>query len=188
MLQIGNYINSETAPEESLMSMSLTPSNSQPYNQRPSICMPAFPNFPFSKVETSLSSSIAYLSCLADLCLRALRKVSGWNKSARLTGCLSRAYYWTFAIQFFKAWAFLVTALIQLLGTLGPSYKVIQLSGTSPFNRLIAIFSVSGVNVSNPYSTYEIDLILSLTLCSISITVWISMYTKASIGSEELRF
>lgn len=151
MLHIGRLISSEELPELSLISLSLTPSNSQPYNHKPSSYTPVYKfTFPCSKLDTSLSSSIAYFSCLADRCLKAFRNVSGWKRSLRFTDYFKSCCCCTLWIHPLRALAFLVTSLIHELGFVGPSQILHQVVLMSPNNKLLAILSVSGVSISTP--------------------------------------
>lgn len=171
------------------MSVIFVPSKSHPWSHRPSTWMQVSLGTLFvSKDETSFSSSIAIFNILADRCLKAFKKVSGWKRSLKITGRYKSCFCWILCNHPSNALAFLLTTRIQSLGFSGPSHCVSQLGGTSPFMSWVASFWHLSVNISVPCRILLIVMILWCTYERMSFTVTISMNTKPSTGSAEFKW
>lgn len=135
----------------------------------------------------SFNSSIATFYILAHLCLNALMKVSGWNRSLRPTPSLSRAFACTLYTHLQRAKPFLLTMRNQLAGFSGPSHCFSQEDGTALDISCVASACILGVSIAYPCSTFYIEEMLSSTLDKISNAHCISIYTKTSTGSADLK-
>mmetsp|Transcript_12898 Transcript_12898/g.42705 ORF Transcript_12898/g.42705 Transcript_12898/m.42705 type:complete len:286 (-) Transcript_12898:1733-2590(-) len=101
-----------------------------------------------SQLVTSTRLSIATPDSRALCCRRALRNVSGWKKSSRVTGLESSAPLWHRSHSAFTASILATTALQYPTGSSGPSQSLSHEPGTAPcIKRAPAAndFGVSGV-------------------------------------------
>lgn len=170
------------------MSTNCWSAKEHPCNQRPSTMIePWFPILFWSNADTSLSSSMAMLSILADFYLKALRKVSGWRRSPRLTGYARSCFCWTLVTHYVMADPFLQRVRSQLDGLSGPSHCFSQAYGTWFLSSAVASLSIFGVNISVPWRTFTMLWMLSWTIPKMRFVETISMNTNWSTGSGFLK-